>query len=132
MAIRNLTPHAIHFYAAEQFRGLEQKNPTTWVADSVDGAPLLEVPSEGVLRVSTSTEPKGTVNGIPVVATEYGAIAGTPDCVQPDDVLVVSLPALSMAKAAGHQLAPQMACPYQVVRSRVNGSIVLGAMGLSK
>ena len=107
-------------------------NPTTWVADAVEGDPIAAIPSEGMLRIATATVEADPIDGIPSVVTSYGDVTGVPDDVQADDVLIVSLPALSMAKAAHHPLSGQMMCPYQVVRSRANGSIVLGAMGLSK
>ena len=132
MTIRNLTPHAVHFYSESRFGGLEQLNPTTFVADSVEGEPIVQVESEGVLRVATSTVDAGSVGNIPMVETAYGDITGVPEDVEPSDILVVSLPALSMAKQSGHPLASQMACPYRVVRQRGNTSAVLGAMGLSK
>ncbi|NCO32088.1 hypothetical protein GW891_04945, partial [bacterium] len=34
MTIINLTPHGVQVYNEDQFVGLEQVNPTTWVADS--------------------------------------------------------------------------------------------------
>lgn len=132
MAIRNLTPHAVDFYSASSFEGLEQLNPTTWVADSVSSPALLSVASEGMLRIATSTTEAEPVAGIPTVVTVYGDVTGVPENVQADDVLVVSLPALSMATAAGHPLAKQMMSPYRVVRQRGNTSNVLGAMGLTK
>jgi hypothetical protein len=132
MAIRNLTPHSVDFYSEAAFEGLEQLNPTTWVADSVSDDALLSVESEGMLRISTSTTESEPISGIPAVVTVYGDVTGVPDNVCPDDVLVVSLPALSMATAAGHPLAGQMMAPYKVVRQRGNTSTVLGAMGLTK
>lgn len=133
MTIRNLTPHAVHFFPESAFTNLEKLNPTTWVADSVNAdAALLIVESEGMLRISTATTQGELVESIPTVVTTYGEVTGVPENVQTNDILVVSLPALSMATAAGHPLAGQMMCPYQVVRDRANTSLVLGAMGLSK
>jgi len=139
MKFRNLTPHPIHIFHKSSFVGLEQLNPTTWIADGCAGQPLLELPSEGCLRIKTETkelESLGRENSnddlIPLVETKYGEVTGCPEDVDQADILIVSLPSLSMAKAAGHPLASQMTCPYQVVRQRGNTSVVLGAMGLSK
>jgi hypothetical protein len=132
MTIRNLTPHSVDFYSESAFQGLEQLSPTTWVADSVSGSAILSVESEGMLRIATSTTEANPIEGIPTVVTVYGNVTGVPDNVSPDDVLVVSLPALSMATAAGHPLASQMMAPYKVVRQRGNTSTALGAMGLTK
>jgi hypothetical protein len=66
-----------------------------------------------------------------MVATEYGELTGVPEGVTQDDRLIVSLPAKSTAVAAGHPLAGQMVSPYKVVRSRGNGSLVLGCMGFT-
>ena len=132
MPFINLTPHTVHFYAEAQFDGLEKLNTTTFVADGVVGEPIAEYPSTGMLRIATATTEIKSIDGVPAVATQYGEVTGVPERVKPDDFLIVSLPALSMAKAAGHPLAEQMVCPYQVVRLRSNTSQVLGAMGVSK
>ena len=132
MTIRNLLPHSADFYSESAFQGLEQINPSTWVADSVEGPALLSIPSEGMLRISTSTTEAEPIAGIPTVVTAYGAVTGVPEDVSPDDVLVVSLPALSMAVAARHWLVRQMVAPHKVVRQRGNTGTVLGAMGLTK
>lgn len=131
MAVINLTPHSIQVYAESQFVNLEQKNPTTWVADGVQGQPLAEFESQGCLRITTNTVPTDSVDAIPMVATEYGELTGVPKAVSEEDRLIVSLPAQSMAKSARFPLASQMVAPYRVVRSRENGSIVLGCMGFT-
>ena len=130
MAIINLCPHSFDVYAEEQFTNLEQTNPTTWVADGVKGEAILSLASSGSIRIATRTVEGNPVQGIPTVLTVYGEAIGIPD-VNSDDVLVVSLPAQSMAKAANHPLAAQMVSPYRVVRLRENTSTVLGCMGLS-
>lgn len=127
----NLTPHSVQVFAEDQFVGLEQVNPTTWVADSVEGAAISDFESAGVLRISTETLPCGAVDGVPMVATKYGELDGVPEGVQKADRLIVSLPAKSMAVAARHPLGGQMVSPYKVVRSRGNGSLVLGCMGFT-
>ena len=132
MAILNLTPHSVEFYNQIQFENLEQRNATTWVADSVTGCPVAEFASVGELRIATATTEAEPTEGIPTVETVYGEVTGIPSTVSDDDVLIVSLPAMSMARAANHPLAQQMVCPYQVVRLRSNTSTVLGAMGLTK
>jgi len=132
MAIRNLMPHSADFYAADAFQGLEQIDTSTWVADSASGPALLSIPSEGMLRISTSVVEIEPIAGIHSVVTTYGAVTGVPEDVGPDDVLLVSLPALSMAVAARHWLVRQMVAPHKVVRQRGNTGTVLGAMGLTK
>ena len=134
MAYLNLTPHSIEVYTENDFEGLKQTNPTTWVADSVyTEQPVAVFPSAGVARISTTTVelPNGP-GDIPMVSTSYGDATGIPEDVGPDDVLIVSLPMLSMAQASGHPLAGQMVASYKVVRSAANGSVVLGCMGFTK
>jgi ABC-type uncharacterized transport system YnjBCD substrate-binding protein len=131
MTVLNLTPHSVQVFSAEQFVNLEQVNPTTWVADSVEGEPLANYESQGVARISTSTAPKlnDSLAG-QVVETVYGEITGL-EMAQPGDTLIVSLPTKSMATAAGLVAAKYMVSPYKVVRSRANGSVVLGCMGFT-
>lgn len=131
MAFINLTPHAVQVFAETQFVGLEQVNPMTWVADGVEGVAIAEYSSKGLLRISTKTVEAEAVEGVPMVATEYGDLTGVPESVSEDDLLIVSLPAKNMAMAAGHPLAGRMVSPYKVVRSRENGSLVLGCMGFT-
>lgn len=133
MAVLNLTPHSIEVYAPEQYYNLEQVNATTWVADGlvVDENPLAHYPSQGVARIETETLELYYSN-LPgeTVKTYYGAATGIP-MHSPSDVLIVSLPTLSMAHASNHASKDQMVSPYKVVRSRANGSFVLGCMGFS-
>jgi len=131
MTIINLTPHNFDVYAEFQFINLERVNATTLIADGVEGNAILSLSSSGSIRIDKTEEEWRTIHGIPTVVTKYGEATGIPDNVQPSDVLVVSLPAQSMAVAAKHSLASQMASPYKVVRLRSNTSTVLGAMGLS-
>lgn len=131
MAIINLCPHSFDVYNESQFTNLEQTNATTWVADGVEGEAIVSIASSGSIRIATTTVPSNSIEGIPTVVTEYGEAVGIPNNVTNDDVLVVSLPAQSMAKAANHPLNPQMGSPYRVVRLRSNTSTVLGCMGLS-
>lgn len=132
MTIYNLTPHSIEIYEEDQFVNLEKLNPTTWVADSVEGEPIQSYPSDGVARLATSVEAiQHPVLGGEIVQTKYGEITGLPPQVEPGDSMIVSLPLQSGAKAVVHPLAGQMVCPYKVVRSRQNGSVVLGAMGFT-
>jgi hypothetical protein len=131
MTIINLTPHNFDVYAESSFVNLERVNATTLIADSVEGNAILSLPSVGSIRINTTTVEGEPINGIPTVVTKYGDAVGIPEGVQPEDVLVVSLQALSMAVASKHPLASQMTSPYKVVRLRSNTSIVLGAMGLS-
>ncbi len=128
----NLTPHSIEVYPEAAFKNLEQTNPTTWIADSVDQNLLLEsFASQGVARITTSVVPAGSIGTIPAVQTSYGELTGIPVDVDPFDVLIVSLPTQSMAIASGNPLAKNMVSPYKVVRLRSNTSTVLGCMGLS-
>ena len=131
MTYVNLTPHAIHVFSATQFVGLKQINQTTWVADGVEGSPVLEIQSSGCARISVQTEETVDGDGVIIAQSTYGDAVGIPADVSPDDVLVVSLPMQSMARASGYPLAAQMVAPYKVVRSASNGSIVLGAMGFT-
>ena len=129
--IINLTPHNVDVFNEVQFVNLERVNATTLIADSVEGNAILSLPSVGSIRITTSTIEGATIDSVPTVKTVYGEAVGIPENVTADDTLVVSLPAQSMAKAANHPLASQMASPYKVVRLRSNTSTVLGAMGLS-
>ena len=131
MTIINLTPHGVQVYNEDQFVGLEQVNPTTWVADSVEGNPILDLPSVGSLRISTATVDGDPIDGVPIVETTYGELVGLPtDYI--DQFMIVSLPCQSMAKQSGHNLASKMLAPYKVVRLRSNTSQVLGCMGFTK
>jgi len=127
----NLTPHQITFFRENQFVNLEQTNPSTYVADSVEGDPVMVVPSTGVARVSSETVDAPPIDGIPCSRTVFGDIVGIPDNIGQDDILIVSLPTKAAAQAKGHPLAEQMVSPHRVVRSRSNGSLVLGAMGVA-
>jgi len=134
MKIINLTPHSISFFKESQFLNLASTNPTTWLADAVEGEPIESHESQGVARIATSTieiDPIINRDVIPAVRTKYGELTGIPEGVKPDDILVVSLPTQSAAHASGHPLAGQMASPYRVVRLRTDTSVILGAIGLS-
>ena len=131
MNVLNLTPHSVEVYTEAQFVGLEQSNPTTWVADAVEGAPLAAYPSVGVARISVATEAVQSSLPGETVATTYGEATGIPGDLDGTEVLIVSLPMQSMAKQAGLNEAPQMVAPYKVVRSKANGSVVLGCMGFT-
>ena len=133
----NLTPHSIEVYPAAAFVGLEQVNPTTWVADCVDKTQAIATyESKGVARISTESRKLDAIGGIPMVITTYGETTGIPPFVYQLPInsptrLIVSLPMQSMAKASNHPFANVMVAPYQVVRSRSNGSVVLGCMGFT-
>jgi len=131
MTIINLTPHGVQVFVQDQFTGLEQLNPTTWVADSVRGNPILDIASVGSLRISTSTVDSTPIDGVPVVDTSYGDLVGLPTDYD-GQFMVVSLPCQSMAKQSGNPLASKMLAPYKVVRLRSNTSQVLGCMGFTK
>lgn len=131
MAILNLCQHSFDVYNEYQFIGLEQTNPTTLIADEVEGNAIISLPSQGNIRIDTKTVEGESIKGIPSVKTIYGEAVGIPDNISSEDTLVVSLRTQSIAKAANHPLAAQMATPYKVVRLRSNLSTVLGCMGLS-
>jgi hypothetical protein len=126
----NYMPHSFDVYNKEQFVNLEQTNPTTWIADGVEGEPIFSIPSKGSVRMSTSTQELGVDNdGVPVYNTVYGEASGFPTDLKEGDVVLVSLPVVSMMKASGHPLSAFVASPYNAVRLRSNTSQVLGAMG---
>ena len=128
----NLTPHSIEVYPAAAFVGLEQVNPTTWVADSVDKTQAIATyESKGVARIQTTTKELQAINGVPMVTTTYGEATGIPSGFYRDTKIIVSLPMQSMARASNHPLANVMVAPYQVVRQKDNGSVVLGCMGFT-
>jgi len=132
MTILNLTPHPINVYSETSFINLEKTNPTTWLADGVEGEGLASFETVGSVRIATKTVEQAPLEGIPVVATSYGEIEGVPkDAVLGEDTLIVSLPAQSMAKASGSEWATSMLAPYKVVRLRSNTSQVLGCMGFT-
>ena len=122
------------------FQGLEQLNPSTWVAETCCAEQAISVfPSEGSARISVTTEDLGLGYGdIPMVATVYGEAIGIPEC-EDDDVLIVSLPMQSMMKASDHPRSGQCVSPYKVVRNKVDlggkvvaGSTCYGCMGFTK
>ena len=55
MAILNLCQHSFDVYNESQFIGLEQTNPTTLIAEGVEGDAILSLPSVGSIRIATST-----------------------------------------------------------------------------
>jgi hypothetical protein len=127
----NLTPHPISVFNTSQFVNLQQVNAMTWWADGVDGDPILALDSVGNARISVSTKIIGSVDGVEFHATTYGDIIGLPDGIQPYDVLIVSLPTVSNAKASGHPLAEQMVSPFGVIRLASDTSIILGCQGFT-
>ncbi|MEM9263930.1 MAG: hypothetical protein AAGA46_00225 [Cyanobacteria bacterium P01_F01_bin.13] len=130
MKVINLTPHPVHVYNEEDFEGLVQKSPTTWVAEQVSGQ-AIEYKSEGVARISTDTERVESSLPGETVKTTYGDANGIPQDLSGDEVLIVSLPMQSMAKQAGLASASQMVAPYKVVRLASDTSKVLGCMGFT-
>ena len=128
----NLTPHSIEVYPVAAFVGLEQVNPTTWVADSVDKTQAIATyESQGIARIQTTTKELQAINGVPMVTTTYGEATGIPSGFYRDTKIIVSLPMQSMARASNHPLANVMVAPYQVVRQKDNGSVILGCMGFT-
>jgi len=128
MTIWNLTPHNVDFHTSENFVNLEETRPGVFVADSVCGEPILTLESSGVARIGMSSVNKAPEHSIPVEQTVYGAPEGIPDAVKSGDTIIVSLPFASMAKGLFPTL--KVRYPAGVVRSRANGSVVLGAMKL--
>ena len=102
MALINLCQHSFDVYNESQFIGLEQTNPTTLIAEGVEGDAILSLPSVGSIRIATSTVEGEIINSIPTVKTQYGEAVGIPNNVTNDDTLVVSLRTQSIAKAANH------------------------------
>ena len=129
--IINLTPHTISIYSEECFKGLEQSKPTVFLADAVEGEPILFLESSGVARITVSITEAGEKEGITFVKSEYGELIGIPPEITEEDILIVSLPTKSNALTSGHPLASQMVSPYKVVRQRSNSSNILGCIGLS-
>lgn len=131
MKVINLTPHSVDVYSQKQFQGLEQSNPTTWLADGVEGEPIAQYESSGVARISTSTQAIDSCLPGEVVSTSYGNASGIPDGLDGTEALIVSLPMQSMAKQAGLNEADQMVAPYKVVRLKSKPSQVIGCMGFT-
>jgi hypothetical protein len=130
--IINCTPHDVVIASEENFTNLEQLNPTTWVADGIQGEARI-IKSSGNVRISVVTVESGSVENIPLVESKYGDISGIPDNANPaTDILIVSLPVVSMIKAKGGEWSNSVVSPYKVVRNRANTSEVLGCMGLTK
>jgi hypothetical protein len=128
--VLNLTPHSVEVLDESQFENLEWLK-TIWVADGVIGEPIRQYPSVGSLRIKTDTVSAEDIDGVNVVETSYGDLEGLPEGYN-GEYLIVSLPAQSMAKQSGHQLASKMLAPYKVVRLRSYTSTVLGCMGFTK
>lgn len=128
--IVNLTPHSVQVYSSESFVGLEQTNPTTWLADAVEGSPIATYESNGVARVKVSSADDEPIAGVPTVKSIYGSIEGLPEY-QDGVFYIVSLPLISAALNTG-RTTKDLLSPYQVVRSRSNGSLVLGCMGFAR
>lgn len=79
VAIINLTPHAVTFYAA-------------------DGETIVNtVPSSGVARAEQSRESMGDINGIPVSKTGYGKVEGLPKPAE-NTIYIVSVLTAQAAK----------------------------------
>ena len=104
----NLTPHSISVYDVSQFVNLTQTAPTTWVADDTIGVPVLFLSSVGNARIAVSSKILRTIDGVDFHQTTYADILGLPDDgYYPDDILVVSLPTASNAKASNHPLSEE-------------------------
>jgi len=95
----NLTPHEIVVF------------------DSSDNVVLRIPPSGQIARVATHEKVVGSVNGVPLVTTEYGAVEGLPDP-QPGTIFIVSLLVLqAMAGKRKDIVAPNTApTPLGAVR----------------
>jgi hypothetical protein len=132
MSIINCTSHKITVFPAEAFSELEQINPTTWLADSVDESLAIAsfAPGDKEARIATTTTDGEPIAGIPTVQTKYGELTGVPP-IEEGNYLIVSLPTQSMGRTSGHPLASQMMSPHKVVRLRSNSSTVLGCMGFT-
>lgn len=131
----NLTSHSIDVYNVDQFINLKQLNPTTWVADSVDGDAILSLPSQGNARIDVTTDFYLSIDGINIYTSFYGDINITGfdiSTIAVDDLLIVSLPVVSNAKLSNHPLSSQLVSPFQVVRKADNTSAILGCTGFTK
>jgi hypothetical protein len=133
MQYRNLTPHTITIYTPNQFTNLEWDGKTCYYADGVEGYPVLSLPSEGTARIYQQTTLSNfDKDGVPLWITYYGDLEFPDNFVWGDDeILVVSLFTKMNAHASEHPTAKYMATPFGVVRSRENGSLVLGFQGLT-
>ena len=130
MTIRVFVPHSFDVFAEGQFIELEKMPNGTLVADSVSGPSIVSLPSEGSIRMPTTTEYLGMgANDIPSYKTVYGEPVGFPDDLVEGDVVITSLPVVSNMNVSGHPMAAFVASPYNVVRLRSNTSMVLGCMG---
>jgi len=127
----NLTPHPISVYNGSQFVNLVQINPTTWVADGVEGDPILSLDSVGIAGIATTTRIIRNVNGIDFYATTYGDITGLPSDICADDILIVSLPTVSKAKATSHPLINILVSPWGVIRLASDMNQILGCQGFT-
>ena len=129
----NYMPPSFDVSTKEQFVNLAQINPTTWIADGTEGDSIISVPSQGSVRMFTSTQELGVdSDGVPVYNTVYGEASGFPTELNEGDVVLVSLPVVSMMKASNHPLSSFVASPYNAVRLRSNTSQVIGAMGYTQ
>ena len=135
MTVVNLTDHEVKIFPETAFSGLEQKNATLFVADSVDEKQLIVAyPKSGMIaRIAMDSEDAGLIEKVvPLVKTAYGNLEGVPENIEDGDTLLVSLPTASMSKSSGHPLAAQMVSPYKVVRLRSDSQTALGCMGFTK
>ena len=128
----NLTAHSISVYYVHQFINLEQVNSTTWIADSVEGEPILFLPFLGAARIAVNTVYLWDLMGVPLYKTTYGELEGLPENIKPNnDILVCSLPLVFNAKASKNKYAKDMVSPYQVVRQRQDTNTILGCTGFT-
>lgn len=87
--LKNLTPHTIHILGCTPPSGVQ---PAT-----------LEIPSSGVARASEVSTPIGSLLGVPVTRSTFGAPEGLPEPV-PGVWLIVSTITAEAARAAGREL----------------------------
>lgn len=128
MPLVNLTPHAINILSS---LGIELDPKTRQLVASADAVEMLrEIPSDGVARVSVTTQPDGEVDGIPCQCPSYGEIDGLPDY-SGEAFYIVSLLTVSAAKAHGRTCA-DLLTPGRVVRDKDNGSRILGCLDLNR
>ena len=136
MTFINLTPHDIYLYYVNQFVNLRETNPTIWVADSVEDNRYFHYPSMGSARINTTSQLiKNSMDfDVPIYQSQYGDLVVTGfdiNTIKSNDILIVSLPVVSAAKASNHSLTSQLVSPYQVVRKADNLSITLGCTGFT-
>ncbi len=129
MRIINLTPHAIVLVAEDEngdFRGLTGE-PSLCKRFRL----VAKLPSEGVARVATRTEPHSRIemSGVPfiIMKTIFGRVEHLPDPMD-DTLYVVSLATANAAKIEGRP-SDDLLIPGNVVRNPLGEVIGITSFG---